>query len=250
MLGVACSGTDGAEPGGQAPPAATDITTAQDYTRLVIEVDAVQGHAPRQEALDSLQAALEDLRDSGHLGKPDGVQIRIDQTDLTAAPQANHAYSLDELKTLAAGARSYEQQPNEVVLHMLYVDGESAQADSTLGFALGSTLIVMFREVIDSTCTAALPAVRNAVCRVAEASVLLHEVGHTMGLVNNGIPMVEAHQDTAHGAHDSDSSCIMFWAAERTSAIDLIIDRVRNGDTSIGSFDAKCLEDLKAAQTP
>ncbi len=49
--------------------------------------------------------------------------------------------------------------------------------------------------------------------------MLAHEIGHTLGLVDNGVPMVQDHEDPDHANHTADPECIMYWAYERRAAV-------------------------------
>jgi hypothetical protein len=97
----------------------------------------------------------------------------------------------------------------------------------------------MFKPVIASA--ASLPNVRKFV----EQSTLVHEFGHAVGLVNNGVAMVSAHQDTAHGAHDTSSACVMYYANEGASDAAQFAQRyITTGNEVI--FDSACLADTAA----
>jgi hypothetical protein len=79
------------------------------------------------------------------------------------------------------------------------------------------------------------------VTRVAlESSVLEHELGHIMGLVNLTTPMVVFHQDTAHGYHCNNPNCLMYYAMETNDALGMI------GANNIPVLDVNCKNDLMA----
>jgi hypothetical protein len=249
-MAVACSST-AYQPAGYT---ATDLVSAKKYTRLVFEVDAVSGEAPRGDALSSLQSQLDSLRQSGHLGKPGGVAIVTDET-LPASADPNHAWTIDELVALGAAHASYKPAAGEAAVHVLYVDGHSADDDAQtkiLGLAHEHELVVVFKKTLDASCapsgTDPSPRAIQSLCTLAEGSVLLHEVGHLFGLVNGGLPMIAPHQDTAHGAHDANASCVMYYESEGTKLVDVLSDRVKRGQTTVSPFDDACLADLAAAQ--
>ncbi|MEK6607426.1 MAG: hypothetical protein AABZ30_07180 [Myxococcota bacterium] len=232
-------------------PGALDLATGDVCGALAIEVDAVEGHDARGAALDTLATQLGDLAGSGHFGKPDGISIVVDEEDIAPSTEADHAYTFAELRELIDAHRSYARAEGEAAIHLLYVDGhfeDDTSQSRVLGFAYGHSRIVMFRASIDDGCEAALALVRDRVCNLAESTVLLHEVGHLLGLVDNGLPMVSDHKDEEHGAHDVDEDCIMYYLSETSQMIPLLIDNVTGGDESVTPFDDRCLEDLEAAQ--
>ncbi|MCA9566788.1 MAG: hypothetical protein KC656_03060, partial [Myxococcales bacterium] len=65
--------------------------------------------------------------------------------------------------------------------------------------------------------------------------------------VDNGLAMTTPHIDTAHGHHDFDDGCLMYWAAETPAFADTIGARLLGGQTEVPSFDAACLADMAAA---
>ncbi len=55
--------------------------------------------------------------------------------------------------------------------------------------------------------------------RYVEQASIVHEIGHAVGLVNNGVPMVTPHEDSVHVHHTTNSNCVMYWAVESKSNI-------------------------------
>lgn len=50
-----------------------------------------------------------------------------------------------------------------------------------------------------------------------ETTVVLHEMGHLLGLVNVGSEMVEPHEDESYDHHCDNEDCLMYWAIETNS---------------------------------
>lgn len=243
---------------GEAPAASfepADHVSAERYTGLLVEIDHVRGKAPASGALDRAAARVEQLAQGGHLGIPDGIRIVVDQEIDPFGGDVVHTFR--NLAEIEPGLRTLTPAANESSIHVLYVDGRYEGDDGdglVLGFAAPGSWMVMFKDNIERACQdsplLALPTLvglADQVCTVAEASTFVHELGHLFGLVNNGIPMVEPHEDLDHPAHDIDRDCIMYWLVERSGAVDIIAERFQLGDREIATFDAACLADLRAA---
>jgi predicted Zn-dependent protease len=123
-----------------------------------------------------------------------------------------------------------------------FVNGNAEQGPGVIGFHVSNTrVMVIFKDVIRSTGTGQ----GEAVPKYVEQSTLVHELGHTLGLVNNGLPMKHEHQDKAHGAHCSNEDCVMYWSNEGTAGLIKFAQRVSTA-LSVVMFDDKCLEDARS----
>lgn len=111
-----------------------------------------------------------------------------------------------------------------------------------LGVSFGRTgVIVMFKDVIESTGLVAVPNLE----RFVEQATMIHELGHAIGLVDNGVALTTAHKDEEHGAHCTNEDCVMFWLNEGASdAAQFARDRVSGGDVVL--FGDECLADVDA----
>lgn len=208
---------------------ARDFLAGDTYTRLVIEIDYVSGHAPSESALDSMVSRFESLLD-----KPDGIVWQLDDV---IPDQGAPAWTPQQTRELEVTWRDQYRDPDAgvAVLHMLYLDGHSASDTDNgriLGFAYQGSSIVMFEESMAASSGGLLGG-------EVEPVVLIHEVGHQLGLVNTGTPMVEDHQDVDHGAHCDNDQCIMFWTAETSGVTDMLLGTEPD-------FDDRCLNDMQA----
>lgn len=250
--GASTSATGAAAPAGDKSYGPLDHVTAK-YKKLVVEVDHVKGRDASQKSLDGLSGELEKLRSGGYLHKDaGGITFTLDE-ELPANADPSHVYTLAELDALAKAHRTIRPPDDASYIHMVYVDGhyQDDGADTfVLGFAYGGYNIVMLKDNVKRACegSAALPAVREKLCELTEGSVLLHELGHLFGLVDNGVTMTIDHKDKDHGAHDASQDCIMYWLNEKSSIVDLIARRLNQGNESMSPFDANCLNDLRNAK--
>ncbi|MEN0059089.1 MAG: hypothetical protein AAGB31_09655, partial [Bdellovibrio sp.] len=105
----------------------------------------------------------------------------------------------------------------------------------------GTPIIAIFKDVVQST--SGNP--NGAVPKFVEQSTMVHEMGHALGFVNNGVPMVTSHQDTAHGAHTTNSNCVMYWLNEGTSDLtQFVLHYINSGNTVM--WGSQVLQDAQA----
>ncbi|HEY5927118.1 MAG TPA: hypothetical protein VIV11_35765, partial [Kofleriaceae bacterium] len=98
-----------------------------------------------------------------------------------------------------------------------------------------------FKDVIRSTNIVVAPNV----VRYVEQSTLIHELAHSIGLTDNGVPMVAPHKDASHGAHCNNQDCVMFWQNDGSAdASRFVQQRLLTGSSIL--FDAPCLADVDA----
>lgn len=246
---MAC-GEDNAEQGEPQPELSEGYIRADRYTRLVIEVDYVEGNKPTPEVADELAAGLVE-----QLDKPAGVEVVYDQV---LEPRGeDYGWSLDELFSLASATYNLDVSADTIRMHTLFVDGHDArdgEDGTSLGLAWSNRHMVIFKEKLAEVCeadageTLRRQGLVEAACEETELAIWTHESGHVMGLVNYGVPMVEDHEDPEHPHHDRDEDCVMYWAFERRQAFENIGQRyVEEGSPELG-FCPACLEDIAAVR--
>jgi hypothetical protein len=218
-----------------------------EYSRLEFEVDSVAGLEPRDGASAPVLAAL-----GRSVDKSGGIALRADGE---LEPHAeDFVWTFAELSALAQ--RSFEDRSDSgrISIHMLFVDGHY-EGDSDQGVVLGVAWehrhIAMFKDNITRSCNSrsTLGLLDPAACQRAEAAVWLHEVGHVLGLVDNGLPMVQNHRDPdpAHGRHDADPACVMYWAYDGDAAVDAVLSNLVGGRNQL-DFCQTNLDDMNAVK--
>lgn len=174
---------------------------------LVVEVDWVAGRAPSQSALDHLGSVLR-----RELDKPAG--IRIVRGNQIASGRSS--WTIGDLRALERANRSDHSGGSRATLWLVYVDGAFAENANALALAYTASSSAIFRERIDDATTALI------IASEIERSVVLHEAGHMLALVNIGYQSRFDHEDAAHPNHSNDPNSVMYWAVEDVSVRNLL----------------------------
>lgn len=216
----------------EAPPgdSARSFLSDRRFTVLSIEVDYMEGYEPTSEALDNLKSAL-----NNHLNKS---TIHIPApTQIPAAGEGS--YSDEAVRTLEDQHRDHYTHAESDTLwaHFLIVDGKYSN-ENVVGIAYYNTSMAFFGETIDEISG----GLNQPSQRKVEATVFRHEVGHNLGLVNNGIPPQEEshYEEDKNGAHCTNDQCVMYHTIETTDFFSNLVDQ------SIPAFEQFCTEDMEA----
>jgi hypothetical protein len=195
---------------------------------LVVEVDWVSGRQPSRTALDHLRAIL-----ARELDKPAGITISLGNE----ISSRTSSWSLDAMVALERANRAGHSSGGRASMWFCYVGGSFAENRNALAVAFSASASVVFRDRIDDAASSLViePEI--------ERSVLTHEAGHLLALVELGYRSAYAHQDPQHPGHSNNRDSVMYWAVEDIS----IRNVLRGGPPS--DFDQADRADLAMLRT-
>ncbi|PEN12937.1 hypothetical protein CRI94_13115 [Longibacter salinarum] len=198
------------------------------FTVLALEVDYMTGYRPEDTALADLRSELVQ-----HLDK---ASITVESlTEIPAAGQ--DTYSTNDIVDLEDQYRDAytETRSDTLWAYVLFVDGKFT-TQNVVGIAYYNTSQAFFGQTIEEISGGVTqPSKANV-----EATVLRHEFGHNLGLVNNGTSMQQDHQDDPNGAHCTNDQCVMYYSIETTNFFGNAFDG------SVPGFEQFCTEDMDA----
>jgi hypothetical protein len=160
--------------------------------------------------------------------------------------QGRTSWTPDQVLALAAQYRNGNNDSTTGRFFVVFLKGNAADGSgvnpNVLGYSVsGTNVIAMFKDVIKTTGTNP----NGLVPRYVEQSTMVHEMGHALGFVNNGLPLTSAHHDSAHGAHCTNPNCVMYYLNEgKNDAINFVQQYITSGNTVM--FDNACLQDSKS----
>lgn len=145
------------------------------------------------------------------------VLVPTGLNQMTLIPDQNKTgFTSTDILNLADQYRKDEGNEVSGNIFILFLDGYFKQDDtirqSIAGVNItGTPVVAIFKPII----TDAYP--QRIFREFMEQSIVIHETGHAVGLVKNGLPLTSSHQDIPHGSHCTNNDCVMYWENERTT---------------------------------
>lgn len=169
------------------------------------------------------------------LNKPGRITI----TETAVPSPALAPYDINEVAQTESLLRTRYNAGDVLTLYMYFADGGTTtdtQSSFTLGTAYRNTSFVMYEKTIQE-----LSGGIGEPSRIdLETTVILHELGHLLGLVNLGSNMQTPHEDTTHPKHCTNENCLMYWQADGSGLLGMMVGG------NLPQLDANCLADLQA----
>jgi hypothetical protein len=201
--------------------AARDILSASPYTALELEVNYMPGYLPDDAVINHVKNYLAELTN-----KPVGITYVPAQFSRTVS----NPISLNEVVSLEKSIRTRFTKSQTLAIHIMIVDAEYSTAD-ILGISYWNTSMCVFGRTVTKFSGRPGLVSKNQLM----TTLIEHEMGHILGLVDQGTPMVTAHKSN-NGAHCTNTSCLMYH----------IIETSGNSSTPIPTLDDRCRADLRA----
>lgn len=205
---------------------ANELLSASRYNAAVVEIQYMPGFQPDAASVNNLTSFLNSL-----INKPGGVSVI--QKQISAA--GNTVLTLNDIGTIEKNNRTAYTSGSQLGIYLLFTNGSYSEPN-VLGLAYRNTSMAIMGKTIHDNSGGLGQTSRIKL----ESTVMEHEFGHILGLVNTGSPMQTTHQDGAHGSHCNNSNCLMYYASETTDILGFLITG------NIPALDANCKADLTA----
>lgn len=230
-----------------------DYGTVDNFYRSVSVIDIEVAYEPNAEPFTTLtngdniwlftKTNIEALFDGRDI--PVSVTVPPNLAAMQQIPDQNRDnYSAQDVLNLANRYRQGTNTETSGNIFVVFLDGYFFQDDTlrtnVLGVNItGTSVTAIFKPVITSA------GVLTSQKRYVEQSTVVHEIGHGLGLVNNGIPLTSSHQDTDHGGHCTNQDCVMYWLNEGVANLSDFISQTGVSQFQV-VFGPECLQDTRS----
>ncbi|MEO7961147.1 MAG: hypothetical protein ABIR19_06365 [Ginsengibacter sp.] len=205
---------------------ANDFLSANNYTSVKVEIQFMPGFQPDAASVNNLTGFLKNITN-----KPVGINV----TQQVISSGSKSVYTITDIGALEKSNRNSYNSGKELAVYILVVDG-SYSDPNVLGIAFRNTSVCLFGKTIFDNSGGIGQASRTKVL----TTVLQHEFGHLLGLVDLGSAMTINHKDVPHGNHCNNQQCLMYYATETTDLLGFLV----TGNVPV--LDNNCLDDLQS----
>lgn len=211
---------------------------------VVLEVDYQAGIAPQTGPLlhlDSMWDLFGANASALFAAAPRALTVPRTLDEMERIPPVETgSYSREEILEIADRHRNETSSGARRAFYVLFLNGffrEEGQPElDVLGISLqGTGVIAMFA-----------PAIYLVSSQVVEQTALIHEFGHAVGLVDNGLPMVAPHKDVGQRAHCTNPDCVMYHLNQGVKQWSTCVHKYAKTHSSV-LFCERCLQDAHAA---
>jgi hypothetical protein len=168
------------------------------------------------------------------------IDIPTDLNQMTKFNSHNKTtWSYEELKNLGQNLSPNLKSDNSVNITVIFLNGYFENNQNTLGIHLtGYPFSFIFKDAITQV------GGNDTTQKYIEQTTVVHEMGHTIGLVNSGIPMFKDHEDKNHLHHTTNSNGVMYWAVENSNQIlSFLTDIIATNKLNL--FEKESMDDVK-----
>ncbi len=207
-------------PGGLTMACLTDS-----HDKMVLEIDYEAGYKPETSSTDLLKQRIGEVCSFSK-----GISLEFTETDFADVG----TWSADDVREQGWANKQVEPTNGKTLRWQLIFPAETNDDDNVLGVAVDASTIAIFGESVDG----AAGFLNRPSAEDVENSVIVHEAGHLLGLVNLVYTSPVDHEASDKPGHSNNEDSVMYWAIESVTVANFISGDLPN------EFDQDDIDDL------
>jgi hypothetical protein len=191
-------------PGGLTMACLTDS-----HDKMVLEIDYEAGYKPETSSTDLLKQRIGEVCSFSK-----GISLEFTETDFADVG----TWSADDVREQGWANKQDDPTNGKTLRWQLIFPAETNEDDNVLGVAVDASTIAIFGESVDG----AAGFLNRPSAEDVENSVIVHEIGHLLGLVNLVYTSPADHESSDNPGHSNNEDSVMYWAIESVTVANFI----------------------------
>jgi hypothetical protein len=191
-------------PGGLTMACLTDS-----HDKMVLEIDYEAGYKPETSSTDLLKQRIGEVCNFSK-----GISLEFTETDFADVD----TWSADDVREQGWANKQDDPTNGKTLRWQLIFPAETNEDDNVLGVAVDASTIAIFGESVDG----AAGFLNRPSAEDVENSVIVHEIGHLLGLVNLVYTSPADHESSDNPGHSNNEDSVMYWAIESVTVANFI----------------------------
>jgi len=191
-------------PGGLTMACLTDS-----HDKMVLEIDYEAGYKPETSSTDLLKQRIGEVCSFSK-----GISLEFTETDFADVG----TWSADDVREQGWANKQADPINGKTLRWQLIFPAETNDDDNVLGVAVDASTIAIFGESVDG----AAGFLNRPSAEEVENSVIVHEAGHLLGLVNLVYTSPADHEASDKPGHSNNEDSVMYWAIESVTVANFL----------------------------
>ncbi len=191
------------------PGSLTMACLTDSHNQMILEIDYEAGYKPETSSTDLLKQRIDEVCSFSK-----GITLEFTETDFDDVG----TWSADDVREQGWEHKEDDPTNGKTLRWQLLFPAESNDDENVLGVAVDASTIAIFGESVDD----AAGLFNRPSAEDVENSVIVHEAGHLLGLVNLVYTSPVDHEASDKPGHSNNEDSVMYWAIESVTVANFI----------------------------
>lgn len=191
------------------PGSLTMACLTDSFDKMILEIDYEAGYKPETSSTDLLKQRVGEVCSFSK-----GISLEFTETDFADVG----TWSADDVREQGWATKNGDPMNGNTLRWQFIFPAESNDDDNVLGVAVDASTVAIFGDSVDG----AAGFFNRPSAEEVENSVIIHELGHLLGLVNLVYTSPADHEASDKPGHSNNEDSVMYWAIESMTVANFI----------------------------